>query len=396
MAAPGKHRPLDSRPVADRREIPIAAPCVGEREWHALRAPLESGWLTQGPTVRAFEQAFADRHGVDYAVAATSCTTALHLALLVLGIGPGDEVIVPAFTWVATANVVLHCGATPVFVDVDKATFNINTDAVAAAVSSRTRAVIPVHLFGLCADVTALRTAVPRTVHVIEDAACAVGAELQGVCAGNLGDIACFSFHPRKVITTGEGGMFATNAREWAWEAERLRNHGASISEEKRHVAGNPYAMPEFDVLGFNYRMTDLQAAVGLAQLARLDELLTEREALARLYSEALADLDWLELPRSRPEYRHGWQSYVVTLEPESPVERDELMARLHRRGVNARPGTHAIPALGLYRARLDVRPEDFPVAKLLHERAMAIPLHNRMSADDVAYVTQAIRESAQ
>jgi dTDP-4-amino-4,6-dideoxygalactose transaminase len=241
----------------------------------------------------------------------------------------------------------------------------------------------------------AIRAEVPSGVKLIEDAACAAGAEYHGVCAGGLGDIACFSFHPRKIITTGEGGMLTTNNSQWAAEAERLRNHGASIPEEARHVSATPYQMPEFDALGFNYRMTDLQAAVGLAQLARLDELLAEREALARSYGDALADLEWLELPHAPPGYRHGWQSFVVVLGPESPVEREELMSRLHGCGVSTRPGAHAVPTLALYRRRLGVRPEEFPVANALHERAMAIPLHNRMTVDDVAYVSSAIRESA-
>lgn len=376
------------------RRIPIAVPSVGNAEWEALRAPLESGWLTQGPIVRAFEDAFAERHLVEHALTTTSCTTALHLALVALGIGLGDEVIVPAFTWVATANVVRHCGATPVFVDVESDTFNINPVSIAAAVTARTRAVIAVHLFGLCADMDAIRKAIPSHVHVIEDAACAVGAEYHGVCAGGLGDIGCFSFHPRKIITTGEGGMLTTNDARLAAEVERLRNHGASVPEEDRHLSAAPYAMPDFDVIGFNYRMTDLQAAVGLVQLERLDEMLTEREALAALYHEELAELDWLQLPRPPSDNRHGWQSFVAVLGRDSPIERDELMARLQQRGVSARPGTHAVPSLSVYRQRFVDEPEQFPVAQLLHHRAMAIPLHNRMSPDDVAYVGQAIREA--
>jgi dTDP-4-amino-4,6-dideoxygalactose transaminase len=189
--------------------------------------------------------------------------------------------------------------------------------------------------------------------------------------------------------------MLTTNDGRVAAQAERLRNHGASVPEEARHVGAAPWLMPEFEVLGFNYRMTDLQAAVGLAQLARLDGLLTEREALASSYRQALSDLDWLELPRTPRGYRHGWQSFVIVLRPESPVERDELMARLHRRGVSARPGTQAVPALSLYRQGVGTDTERFPVANMLHRRAMAIPLHNRMTVDDVGYVSEAIREAA-
>ncbi len=251
-----------------KRSIQISLPSTGEEEWQACREPLMSGWLTQGPQVAAFENAFAERHGVKHALATTSCTSGLHLILAAMGIGPGDEVILPAFTWVATANVVLYCGATPVFADVDRATNNIDPADIARKLSPRTRAVIVVHLFGLCADMDAIRAAVPANVKIIEDAACAAGASYKGTTAGALGDAAAFSFHPRKSITTGEGGMVTTDDDQLAEVANMLRNHGASISEEQRHNGPRPYLLPEFNLLGYNYRMTDLQGAVGLVQLA--------------------------------------------------------------------------------------------------------------------------------
>ena len=211
------------------REIPIARPSVGEEEWQALREPIMNGWLTQGPKVEAFERRFAKLHGVNHAVATTSCTTALHLALLAVSTGPGDEVIVPAFTWVASANAVLYCGATPIFVDVDPLTFNMDVEQALAAVTERTRAVMPVHLFGLCADTERLRAGLPKAVAIVEDAACAAGARLGEHFAGGLGDVAAFSFHPRKSVTTGEGGMVTTNDDAIAeLTFGRLRNHGAS------------------------------------------------------------------------------------------------------------------------------------------------------------------------
>ena len=212
-----------------KRTIQISLPSTGEDEWQACREPLMSGWLTQGPKVAAFEKAFAERHEVKHALATTSCTTGLHLILAAMDIGPGDEVIVPAFTWVATANVVLYCGATPVFADVDRTTNNIDPADVARKLSSRTRAVIVVHLFGLCADMDAIRAVIPANVKIIEDAACASGASYNGLPAGALGDAAAFSFHPRKSITTGEGGMVTTNNDQLADVANMLRNHGASI-----------------------------------------------------------------------------------------------------------------------------------------------------------------------
>jgi dTDP-4-amino-4,6-dideoxygalactose transaminase len=225
----------------EKRNIAIALPSLGEEEWLACKEPIESGWVTQGPKVAEFEKRFAELHGVQHALAVTSCTTGLHLALAALGIGPGDEVIVPAFTWVATANVVLYCGATPVFVDVDRKTFNLDPGQLAAKVTSRTKAVIPVHLFGLCADMDAIRAVLPKHVKIVEDAACAAGAQYKGQWAGGLGDVAAFSFHPRKSITTGEGGMVTTNDGVLAEVMGQLRNHGASVSEEQRHRGPKPY-----------------------------------------------------------------------------------------------------------------------------------------------------------
>src|SRR5262245_40904082 len=212
--------------MAGKRKIAISKPLTGDEEWHAVREPLVSGWLTQGPKVAAFERGFAELCGTKHALATTSCTTGLHLALAALGIGPGDEVIIPAFTWVATANVVIHCGATPVLVDVDGTTFNIDPARIAAAVTPRTRAVMPVHQFGLCADWDAIAAAAPG-IPLIEDAACAAGATYRGRPAGTLGMAAAFSFHPRKVITTGEGGMLTTDDDHTAERARALRSHGA-------------------------------------------------------------------------------------------------------------------------------------------------------------------------
>jgi len=370
------------------RSLAIAAPTLGDEEWEALREPLATGWLTQGPKVAAFEEAFAARHQVTYALATTSCTTGLHLALAALGIAPGDEVIVPAFTWVATANVVLYCGATPVLVDVD-----LDAAAVVSAVTERTRAVIPVHLFGLCADMDAVRAAVPAHVALVEDAACAVGAAYQGRPAGGLGDVASFSFHPRKIITTGEGGMVTTDDGELAERARTLRNHGAAVSEEERHAGPKPYLLPDFDVMGFNYRMTDLQGAVGLVQLGRLDGLLEGRRRLAAAYDEQLAELDWVQAPVVPDGYAHSWQAYVCLVAEDAPSPRNEVMERLHERGVSTRPGTHAVSELGFYRKHLPDAVGAAPRAAQLQERTLALPLHNAMDVDDVSYVVDCLRE---
>jgi perosamine synthetase len=373
--------------------IPIAMPTLGEEEWHALREPLESGWLTQGPKVAAFEVAFAERHQVGHALATTSCTTALHLALAALGLGPGDEVIVPAFTWIATANAVVYCGATPVFADVDRVTYNIDAADVERKVTARTRAVVPVPLFGACADMDAVHAVVPEGIAIVEDAACAAGAAYRGRPAGSLGDVAAFSFHPRKSITTGEGGMATTDDPELADVIGRLRSHGAAVSEEQRHAGNAPYLLPAFDDLGFNYRMTDLQAAVGLVQLRRLDDFIAGRAALAARYVELLSDLAWLTLPREPVDGRHGWQSFVGVVEDGAPRTRNEILAAMHDVGIGARPGTHAVPELGLYRQRRDPGHDSCPTASELARRTLAVPLHNQMTDGDVDRVVGALRD---
>jgi dTDP-4-amino-4,6-dideoxygalactose transaminase len=358
-----------------------------------LREPLETGWLTQGPKVAAFERGFAARHRVGHAVAVSSATTGLHLALATLGVGPGDEVIVPAFTWVATANCAIYCGATPVLADVDRATFNLAPEEVARRLSPRTKAVIAVHLFGLCADIDALRAALPPGVKLVEDAACAAGGAYGERPAGGLGDIGVFSFHPRKSITTGEGGMVTSDDGALAERVRVLRNHGASVSEEERHSGPRPYLLPEFDALGFNYRMTDLQGAVGLVQLGKLDRFIDERAKAARYYRQALGGLGWLRLPDEPARSRHAWQAFVCYVDPNTaPRPRNAIMEALQQRGIATRPGTHALHMLGYYRRRFGYRPEDFPAARDCDRQSMAIPLHNRMSEEDYAYVVEALR----
>lgn len=374
------------------RRVAIALPATGEEEWQAVREPLTSGWLTQGPKVAEFEQAFASRHSVSRALATTSCTTALHLILAAMGIGPGDEVIVPSFTWIATANVVLYCGGTPILADVDPTTFNLDPEDVAKRLTTRTKAIIAVHLFGLPADIDALRAVIGRDMPIIEDAACASGAAYKGRPAGSLGLAAAFSFHPRKSITTGEGGMVTTNDQGLADVADMLRNHGASISEEQRHHGPQPYIMADFNLLGFNYRMTDIQAAIGAVQLRKLDQFVDERARWARWYREELSDIAWLRCPQEPNDGRHAWQSFVTLVDPaRAPMPRNEIMARLHAEGVATRPGSHAVHTLGYYAKRFDYKPNDLPGARNSYENSMAIPLHNRMTHEDYQYVSDAL-----
>lgn len=377
----------------EKRVIQIAVPTTGDEEWQALREPLNSGWITQGPKVTAFENRFAEIHGSSHALAVTSCTTALHLILAGLGIGPGDEVIVPAFTWVSTANVILYCGATPVFVDVEADTHNISVSEVAKAVTSKTKAVMAVHLFGLCADIDGLRSVLPAHVKIIEDAACAAGASYKGQMAGTLGDAAAFSFHPRKSITTGEGGMVTTNDAALGEVMNKLRNHGAEISEEQRHHGPRPYILPEFNFLGYNYRMTDLQGAVGVVQIEKLQTLIAERQKWARYYVQALEEIDWLSMPVGAGEMHHALQAFVTRIHPDkAPMSRNDIMDKLMSFGIATRPGTHAVHMLGYYQKSFGFHEDDFPNAKLSDTQSMAIPLHNKMNQEDFDHVIAAIR----
>ncbi len=375
------------------RQIAISLPSTGLEEWEATRECFETGWLTQGPKVSAFEKAFAELHQAKRAVATTSCTTGLHLALAALGIGPGDEVILPAFTWVATANVVLYCGATPVLVDVDPITYNLDATQLAEKITSNTKAIIPVHLFGQCADMDAIRAAVPTHIPLIEDAACAAGASYNGKMAGTLGHAGVFSLHPRKSVTTGEGGMLTTQDEAFADLCEQYRNHGASVSEEQRHVGPKPYLLPDFNLLGFNYRMTDLQGSVGLVQLAKLTGFLQERREWASYYQAQLAEIPWLRVPQNPQNGEHGWQAFVCYVDPElAPMPRNEMMEILQSKGISTRPGTHSVHTLGYYQNRFGYKPEDFPVAWALDRNTLAIPLHNRMTPEDYAYVVDALK----
>jgi dTDP-4-amino-4,6-dideoxygalactose transaminase len=376
----------------EKRIIPISLPVTGEEEWQALKEPITTGWLTSGPKVRAFEEAFAARHTVKHAIAVTSATTALHLALIALDIKEGDEVIVPAFTWVSTANVVLYQGAKVVFVDIDPTTFNIDPEQLKDKITSKTKAIMVVHLFGLCAPMDEIKS-IAGDIPLIEDGACAAGSAYKGVPAGGLGLMGCFSFHPRKSITTGEGGMITTNDDALAEKLQILRNHGASISEEQRHHGAQPYILPDFNVLGYNYRMTDLQGALGCVQLKKLDSFIDERSKWANYYEQQLSLIEWLKTPSFTSDFKHGWQSYVLLIDEEkSPITRNQIMEKLQELGISTRPGTHAVHMLGFYANRYKMLPSDFPGAQIANDKSISIPLHNRMVKEDYQYIVNAIK----
>jgi perosamine synthetase len=324
-------------------EIPFTRPYLRGDEGAAVAATIATGWVSQGPKVREFEAAFAERVGAPDAVATSNCTTALQLALYVAGVGPGDEVIVPSLSFIATANAVWQNGATPVFADVDPLTYNLDPVAAERAITPRTKAIMPVHQLGLPADMDPfLVLAEERGITLVEDAACAIGASYKGRPIGSLGPLACFSLHPRKVITTGEGGMIAVHDPAVAERLRQLRQHAMDISDLARHGAKD-VIIESYPERGWNSRMTDMQATLGLCQLELLDEILAERTRQAARYSQALERIPYIEAP-FEPEYaERTWQSYAVRLAPDTPVSRAELMRALLRDGVATRRGVMAI-----------------------------------------------------
>jgi perosamine synthetase len=352
-------------------QVPFSRPYFVGTEAAALAEVIESRWVTQGPRVEAFEHAWAERCNAAHAVAVSSCTAGMHLALMLAGAGPGDEVIVPSLSFIATANAVRHCGAVPVFAEVDERTYNLDPAAAEAAITERTRAVMPVHQVGLPVEMDAFEElARRRGIALVEDAACAIGAAWRGRPIGSLGNLACFSLHARKVITTGDGGMITTGDGELAARVRRLRHQGMSMSDLERHRA-QKIVYERFDETGWNYRMTDLQAAVGLCQLDVLDEILAIRRRLALRYTEALDALPAVTPPYEPPHATHTFQSYQVRLKPEAGVDRDALLQALLEDGVSTRRGVAAAHLEPAYAGA----PAELPLTEALARETFLLPL---------------------
>jgi dTDP-4-amino-4,6-dideoxygalactose transaminase len=373
----------------------IAAPYFDEREIELVRECLASGWVTQGPMTDKFEKAVARLHGVEHALATTSCSAALHLATLALGLGPGDEVIVPAFTWITSANCAEYVGARVVFADIDPDTYNLDPVAFEAAITPRTRAVVAVHLFGLAADMDPiLAIAARHGIHVIEDAACAIGTTYKGRPIGGLGAIGCFSFHPRKVVTTGEGGMVTTNGAALAARVQSFRNHGSTgVAPAEQADARKPWTMATFNLLGYNLRLSDIQAAVGLAQMEKLKSLLAERRQAALRYGEMLKDVNGLSLPRAGDTSGHTYQSYVIRVMEGGRERRNAIMRHLDDAKIQTRPGTHAVHNLGYYKNKYSLKPGDFPAASNAEITTITLPIFPGIKVQDQELVVSKIQD---
>jgi dTDP-4-amino-4,6-dideoxygalactose transaminase len=367
-------------------KIPLTKPCFGSEEIEEIKQVLNSGWVTQGPKVKEFEKSISDYLGVKHAIAMTNCTAALHIALLTREIGPGDEVIVADYTFPATGHSVLYCGARPVFVDIDPKTYNIDPNMIKQSLTSRTRAIIPVHTFGQPAEMDAiLDIANDHDLFVIEDAACALGALYKHRFAGTFGDIGCFSFHARKGITTGEGGMLVTNRDDIAAKARNLSVFGMTTAWDRRKSAA--VNISSFTDLGYNYKMSDITAAVGVAQMRRLDAFIKRRRELARIWDSCLDGIEGITKPFINPNAETVYQSYVGLVDPD--LNRNHLIETLMAEGIQTQIGTYASHIQPVYQSKKSCNQ-----SLEIYQRAIALPFYVTLREDEIKEVANVIERS--
>ncbi len=370
-------------------KIPIAKPYLGKEEAQNAYDTILTNWVTQGPRVQEFEEKFAAYVGSKYAVALSNCTTALHLAMIVAGIKEGDEVICPSMSYIATANSITYVGAKPVFAEVDPQTYNIDAKHAEKLITPKTKAVLVVHQIGLPADIDAFKDlCIKYDLKLIEDAACAAGSSYKGKKIGSHSDLVCFSFHPRKVITTGDGGMIATNNEAYYNRLKLLRQHGMSVNDRVRHNSATVIIEDHLEI-GYNYRLTDIQAAVGIKQLERLDWIISERKKIAEKYNAAFKNIKCIRLPLEPEGYDTNWQSYALYLKSDSPFKRNDLMQKLLDLGISTRRGVMTSHRESAYKNFKLIAP--LPVSEDASDNSIVIPLFVPMKDEEIDFVIENI-----
>jgi perosamine synthetase len=371
-------------------KIPVAKPYLGKEEAQNAYDTILTNWVTQGPRVQEFEEKFAAYVGAKYAVALSNCTTALHLAMIVAGIGEGDEVICPSMSYIATANSIKYVGAKPVFAEIDPLNYNIDVKHAASLITPKTRAILIVHQIGLPADINAFKELCNKhKLHLIEDAACAAGSSYNGKKIGSHSDLVCFSFHPRKVITTGDGGMITTNNEEFYNRIKLLRQHGMSVNDRVRHNSKTVIIEDHLEV-GYNYRLTDIQAAVGIKQLEKLDKIIEDRTKIAVRYLDAFKDIPFIRLPHVPAGSVTNWQSFSIYLRPDCPVKRNDLMQYLLDEDISTRRGVMTTHRESAYNK--EYRTLSLPVSEDAADNSIIMPLYVPMSDEEIGYVIQKFR----
>jgi len=367
--------------------IPIAKPYLTKKEAKAAYDTILTGWITQGPRVAEFEQKFAAYTGAKYAVAVSNCTTALHLAMIVAGVGPGDEVICPSMSYIATANAIKYVGAKPVFAEINPANYNLDLQDTAKKITDKTKAILLVHQIGMPADIDAFKElAASHNIKLIEDAACAAGSSYKGAKIGSHSELVCFSFHPRKVISTGDGGMITTNNEAYYNRMKLLRQHGMSVNDRTRHESSKIIFEDHLEV-GYNYRLTDIQASVGIQQLAILDWIIGKRRKIATRYHKAFKSIGSIQLPVEKKGYFSNYQSYSIYLKDDSPISRNDIMQKMLDAGISSRRGimtTHRETAYTQEYAGLSL-----PVSEKASDRSIILPLYVPMNDEDIQKVIE-------
>lgn len=371
-------------------KIPVAKPFLGKEEAQLAYDTILTNWVTQGPRVAEFEEKFAEYVGSKYAVAVSNCTTGLHLAMIVAGVGPGDEVICPSMSYIATANSIMYVGAKPVFAEVNPVTYNIDVQDAEKKITPKTKAILIVHQIGMPADIDSFKLLCEKhNLLLIEDAACAAGSSYKGNKIGSHADLVCFSFHPRKVITTGDGGMVTTSREDYYTRLKLLRQHGMSVNDRVRHLSDKVIIEDHLEV-GYNYRMTDIQAAVGIKQLERLDWLVSERRRIAHKYLDGFANLDMIRLPYEEDGYFTSYQSFSIYLKENCRLDRNEVMQQLLDRGISTRRGVMTSHRETAYASKNENY--NLPISEDAADRSIILPLYVPMNEEEINYVINEVR----